>query len=180
MRLVWLDLETTGLDPSKDRILEVAVAAADLLDPFNVEHLYQQVVRCSPEEASGFDPFIVGMHTANGLLAQCAQSPIAIGDIERALLDLVPHVEDKEERPILAGSSIHFDHAFIKVHMPQLSKRLSHRHYDVSALKLFCQSQGMPKFKKAEAHRAKADIDESVAHGAACAQWLKDNLRQGS
>ena len=56
--------------------------------------------------------------------------------------------------------------------MPTLDKRLSYRHYDVSAVKLFCQSLGMPKLPKAEAHRAKDDILESIAHAKKCADWL--------
>ncbi len=75
---------------------------------------------------------------------------------------------------MLAGSSIHFDHAFLAVHMPRFAARLSHRHYDVSAIKLFCQSLGADKFPKAEAHRAKDDIAESIAHAKACAEWLYD------
>lgn len=191
--LAWIDLETTGLSPENDRILEVALAFAPLHDPFNVEHVYRDVAffpphpdRCPRDQPTyglvaskawgELDPFIVEMHTKNGLFNECSTSVKWTPELESDLLDLIPHVEDKNERVVLAGSSIHFDHAFLNVHMPTLAKRLSHRHYDVSALKLFCESQGMPRFKKGEAHRAKDDIDESVAHGAACKQWLKENL----
>ena len=189
--LVWLDLETTGLDPRKDRVLEAAIAVADLSDPFNVEHVYQQEVyfpphptRClypmlqlvAAESWSRLDSFIVEMHTKNGLLEACGTVGKRIDQVEADMLRFVPWVEEKDDRPILAGSSIHFDHAFLKVHMPELARRLSHRHYDVSALKLAAQSMGMPRIKKAEAHRAKDDIDESVAHGKECLRWLGMNL----
>jgi oligoribonuclease (3'-5' exoribonuclease) len=72
----------------------------------------------------------------------------------------------------LAGSSVHFDHGFIKHWWPQLASRFSHRHYDVSAVKLFCESLGMPRLPKAEAHRAREDILESIAHARECVRWL--------
>lgn len=190
--LVWLDVETTGLDPERDRLLEVAVALADLRDPSNVRHVFQQVMyfpprpdkarelgwgettlRISENAWARLDPFIVEMHTKNGLFDECPNG-MQPYEVEKRLLDLIPWVEDKDDRPILAGSSIHFDHAFLKVHMPHVSARLSHRHYDVSALKLVCQSLGMPRFRKAEAHRAKDDIDESVRHGLECVEWMAD------
>lgn len=175
MRLLWLDLETTGLDPQRDRILEVALSEADLLDPFSARPIYHAVIHYVAEE--GLDPFIVDMHTKNGLLAECSAAWKSTQLVELELLELVPFVADKDERTTLAGSSIHFDHGFLKALMPGLAQRLSHRHYDVSALKLFCQSMGMPRFPKAMAHRAQADIEESVAHAQACVAWLRDNLR---
>ncbi len=57
--------------------------------------------------------------------------------------------------------------------MPTLAERFSHRYYDVSAVKLFCRSLGMPKPQPAEAHRAMADIQESIAHARQCARWLR-------
>jgi oligoribonuclease len=188
MRLLWCDIETTGLDPLKTHVLEIAVSEADLLDPFNVKPLYHSIVffprrsgaKHQPDRDelwAAIDPFVVAMHTKNGLFDECVRMGKFLSTVENELLELVPMVDDKEERPVLAGSSIHFDHAYINVHMPLLAKRLSHRHYDISALKLFCQSMGMSKFLKGNAHRAKDDILESVAHGAACTQWLKENLR---
>lgn len=176
MKLIWLDLETTGLEPSKCDILEVAVAVADFNDPFNYRHVLNRVMYCSTSTQKSLDPFIIDMHTKNGLLADCARSYHNVGSAEEELLQIVPEVANKDERPIIAGSTISFDHNFLRVHMPRVAARLSHRNYDVSAIKLFCQSLGMPKFPKAEAHRAKADIEESIAHGKACVEWLKKNL----
>lgn len=172
MKLIWADLETTGLEPDKCNILEVAVAIASLEAPFDHQHVYQAVTHLSASDISGLDPFIVNMHNKSGLLMECLASSLLISQVETQLLDIIPWVENKDERPILAGSSIHFDHSFITHHMPTLAKRLSHRHYDVSAFKLFAQSKGMAKFPKAEAHRAKDDIDESVSHAKACDAWL--------
>jgi oligoribonuclease len=92
------------------------------------------------------------------------------------MLDLIPIVSDRDEKPIIAGSSIHFDRRFMAKYMPELDARFSHQHYDVSSMKLFAESQGMSKFKKAEAHRAVADIDESIRHLVEVRKWLKENL----
>lgn len=176
MKLYWLDLETTGLDPLKTDVLEVSVAVADLHKPFDITKIYSAVVKLyRPVES--LDPFIIDMHTKNGLLVEC-QRPDAkpIEQVDRELAELIEWVEDKDERATLAGSSIHFDHSYLKVHLPLTNKKLSHRHYDVSALKLYCQSLGMPRFKKAEAHRAWDDIVESVTHARECTTWLRDHF----
>lgn len=176
MKLYWLDLETTGLDPQKHQILEVSMAVANLNNPFDIEHLYQAVIPVEPNTV--LDPYILNMHTKNGLLAECASSKAkSRTQVDEELANLIEWVENKDERATLAGSSIHFDHSFISVHFPLSNKKLSHRHYDVSALKLFCQSMGAPKFPKAEAHRSRDDINESVAHAAACLAWIKGNLK---
>jgi oligoribonuclease len=175
-RLIWIDLETLGLDPVVAPILEVAIAEADLLDPFNINHIYHAVLRLDPEDRlwrlADRDGFVEKMHTKNGLLVESAAKGQRLGRVVEDLFDLFPLIEDYSLRPILTGSSVHFDHGFLKKWMPEIADRFSHRHYDVSAIKLFCQSLGMEKIPKAEAHRAKADIEESVAHAKLCRDWL--------
>lgn len=170
--LFWLDVETTDLDPRHGSILEIAVSRADFDRPFQAVEIYHAVLRYSREARVWLEPFIINMHTKNGLLDECEQSVVSLDSAEQDLLKIVPEVADKEDRPILAGSTIHFDKSFLEVHMPLLAKRFSHRLYDASAIKLFCQSLGMPKPPKAEAHRARDDVRESIAHAKACAEWL--------
>lgn len=171
MKLVWIDLETTGLSPERDHILEVAVGITDLERPFEVTvvRAFILAMPCAREELS---PFILDMHTKNGLLADCALSRTTLADVEERLLQAVPEVADREDRPTLAGSSVHFDLGFLRVKMPRLAARLSHRVYDVSAVKIFCRSLGMVKIPKAEAHRSDEDVRESIEHAKACARWL--------
>jgi oligoribonuclease len=174
MKLLWLDLETTGLDPQTHDILEAAWSVAPLLDPFAIDsEIESSTIRYKlAAEAPSIDPFVLDMHRKNGLWDECSRRLIGVRDVEEQLLSLVPECADKEQRWVLAGSTIHFDKSFLRVHMPELHERLSHRLYDVSAIKLFCQSLGMAKPPKAEAHRAAADVLESVAHAKACAEWL--------
>ncbi len=178
MKLLWLDLETTGLDPTRGKILEVAAAVADLSEPFVLGPVYSRVCSLVKWEHWMMDPFALNMHTKNGLLAECEHAGANVVVLaECDLLAMLPEPPyEREDMPTLAGSSVHFDHAWLKIHMPTLAARLSHRHYDVSAVKLFCQSLGMPKLPRAEAHRAEADVRESVAHAQACAKWLTPSL----
>lgn len=178
MKLIWLDIETTGLDPNKDVILEIAVAEADLEHPFELKHVYEAVLAFPHPNFLGgrhletMPEAVYEMHTKNGLWDETCKSFYGAERVQYELLDLVPWVEDYSERPVLAGSSVHFDHAFLHAHMPDLAARFSHRHYDVSAIKLFARSMGMTKIPKAEAHRAKADIIESAAHAKLVAEWF--------
>jgi len=176
MKLFWLDLETAGLSPDRDAILELAIAEADLERPFDIGPVQRWVLS---RPAAPLTPFILDMHTKNGLLAECDRSTTTVAVVEEALLVTVPEVADREDTPTLAGSSIHFDHGFLRVHMPRLAARFSHRHYDISAVKLFCRSLGMPKLPRAEAHRAAADVLESVEHARMCKMWIRGCAAHG-
>jgi oligoribonuclease len=171
-RLIWLDLETTGLDPRHNATLEIAAFVADFERPFELRHLYSAVLwnhDPTTQVMSIVDPFVQEMHTKNGLWKECVQSKLFNCDVDEVICLLL----SDEFEYILAGSSIHFDHEFIKVDFPKFAAKLSHRHYDVSALKLFAQSLGMPPFPKDEAaHRAAADVMESVEHAKVVHKWL--------
>ena len=192
MKLIWIDLETTGLVPEKCEILELAVAFSTLEQPFvfadpNLAsptytgrpvmserlRVFSWVFGLDMEEQARLDPFIKNMHTKNGLLAECCESNLGVKYAEDELLRIVPEVTDKDDRPTLAGASVHFDLAFIRVHMPRLAKRLSHRVYDTSAIRLFCRSLGMPKPPKGnEAHRATEDVYAAIEQARTCKEWI--------
>lgn len=173
MKLYWLDIETTGLDPAAHTILEIAVREADLLKPFGTTPIFNSPIYAGHIVDGMLEPFIVDMHTKNGLLAECRHKSVTtMREAEEQLLRLIPMSWIKEERGVLAGSSVHFDHSFLRVHMPELSMRLSHRHYDVSAVSLFCRSLGMPYVKAEPAHRAMPDVLQSIEIAMECTRWL--------
>ena len=165
MRLCWFDIETTGLDPEKDLILEVAaiVTGADVertIGSFTIPIKQDLSVACGL-----MNPFVTEMHSRNGLLSDIARgycSPLAIA--EAALTDLLNISQGSDPGPIyLAGNSIHFDRSFVKRHMPALEGKLYYRMLDVSSLKIACRDVlGIAQDKGAGAHRAMADVVESI------------------
>lgn len=171
MKLIWLDIETTGLNPEIDSILEIAAFEAEMERPFDAVKIYDTVLVWPLASMASLvmDSFVRDMHTKNGLLEACARSNVTTNDAQTDLCRRLP-----EKEYVLAGSSAHFDHSFIHKHMPILNARFSHRHYDVSAVKLFAQSLGMKPFPKAGAHRAAADCLESIAHAKAVAEWFRE------
>lgn len=198
---IWLDLETTGLDPRAGHILEwAAVLAADDRDgDMSPIAQYSGVVRAKlealAEPSPGFthsltfagderdvlaiDPFVLKMHEKNGLWLDCEGSDTSLADSEEFLVSLCVELAGVPEPKgiVLAGASVHFDLSWIREHMPRFAKCLSHRVFDVSTLKLAAQSWGGVPFAKAEAHRALPDILESLEQAAAIkrsvAQWAQ-------
>ncbi len=174
MKLLWLDLETTGLDPHKNYILEVACCMADLEEPTRTTDLFvaQLGLPCRVDE---LDPFIQKMHGESGLIADCLESMWNIHKLEQGIINRFPDLEkswDREDKPTLAGNSVHFDLGFLRVHMPTLAACLHYRVFDVSAQILFCRSLGMERLPRALAHRADMDIKESIELYEKCVEFV--------
>lgn len=174
MKLLFLDLETSGLDPQTCQILEVAACVADLDRPFNTRDPYEAV--CCPVDLNLDDvhPVVRAMHTENGLWSACAASTTSLNEIEDRLIAMTGETpaSDRDNQTTLAGSCVSFDLAFINRWMPRLAKFLHYRVFDVSSILLFARAMGMPPLPKAVAHRAMADIRESIENARACASWL--------
>lgn len=148
---LWYDLETTGLDPERDRILEIAaVLTGPDLVPVQRWHL---PVRAPQYVLTNLTPFILDMHTKNGLLAEIPGG-VSLAQAEDVLLSMISNVD----KPILAGFSIQFDRGFTKHWMPTFESKLSHRMLDVSSLKmLYRDATGTDPWKEQiAAHRAMA------------------------
>jgi oligoribonuclease len=160
--ILWIDLETTGLNPEKHHILEVCAIVTDsdlceLGSTSGVVHVQKDIL-------DEMDAWCTKTHTESGLVAECVASTLTTFDVERRILELIDRNWSQGVKPILAGSSIHFDRRFISKYMQRLDQRLHYRMLDVSALTeayrlIFSYEVPPPKLKP---HRAAADIRQSI------------------
>lgn len=164
---LWFDLETTGLNPQEDCILEMGGALVNdgPGGDFEVVDTFDTVIQPSYMPAlANMDPFVVNMHTKLGLLAAVnAGEGVSLADAEQFLCDLIP----EGSKVVLAGHSVHFDLGFVRVHMPKFAARCSHRVFDVSTLKhaefAWGDSGHLLTPAGGPAHRALADVLESIS-----------------
>ena len=159
-KLLWMDLEMTGLDPVKDRILEVAAIATDL--GLNKVATYTAVVKVDDQLIKDrmVGPFWEKNSKSRDALIQQNQSGKPIQVVEQELLDFIDKHCAKEL--YLAGNSIHQDRKFIEREMSALDQRLHYRMLDVSAWKIYFENALHQKFVKPENHRALDDINGSI------------------
>ena len=159
-KLLWIDLEMTGLDPAQDKILEVAAIATDM--ELNEVARFEAVVKVDEElmKSRMVGEFWEKNHESrDSLIAQnAAGRPVA--EVERELLDFLDKYFGKTI--YLAGNSIHQDRKFIEREMPILNDRLHYRMLDVSAWKIYFENALNRKFVKPETHRALSDIEGSI------------------
>jgi len=164
-RIVWVDLEMTGLDPSRHVIVEVAALVTDA-ELNIIDDGVDLVVHATDAELAEMDDFVTQMHSDNGLLDDIKASTVSLAEAEDAVLGLVEKHCDPAHPAPLAGNSIATDRTFIRAQMPRLDAALHYRMIDVSTVKELSR-RWFPKAyfnqpQKGMAHRALADIVESI------------------
>ena len=159
-KLLWIDLEMTGLEPEKDRILEVAAVATawDLAPMAELTAVVKQDPKLMESRMVG-EFWEKNKASREALMAQ-NENGKTTEEVEDEILAFVDKNFGKEV--ILAGNSIHQDRKFIDREMPRLSRRLHYRMLDVSAWKVYFEGARGKKFVKPEAHRALSDIQGSI------------------
>src|SRR5262245_47447858 len=132
--LVWLDMEMTGLDPGRERIIEVATILTDgqLVEIATGPEL---VIHQADEVLAQMDDWNKSHHGSSGLTERVRASTITESDAEAQTIEFINVHVSVKERPVLAGNSIHQDRRFIRHYMPALEKRLHYRMVDVSTIK---------------------------------------------
>jgi oligoribonuclease len=163
--LAWIDLEMTGLEPSRHTILEIAVLVTDD-DLHIIEEGPDLIVAASAAQLEEMDDFVRAMHTRSGLLAQVEASALSLADAGAQTMDfLTKHIHAPRTVP-LAGNSIGTDRRFLAAQLPEVEDYLHYRSVDVSTIKELCRRwhpeiyKGAPE--KKGGHRALQDIRESV------------------
>lgn len=165
-QFMWIDLETTGLVPGRDAILEFAVilAADDREGDMSAVEEYSGVLRFTRQARETVlpDQFVTDMHSRNGLWAECEASETTLSDVEDFFLETFGQ-NGSARGLVLAGNSVHFDQAFVRHHMPRFAACLSHRVLDVSTLTAAVRAwrEGFEP-TRAEGHRALSDIRASL------------------
>lgn len=165
-RLVWLDLEMTGLDVRRHVIVEIAVLVTDAaLTP--LDEGIDLVVHQPPEALAAMDDFVRTMHTRSGLLPEIEASTLSLAEAGAQALDYVRmHVDTPRAAP-LCGNSIGVDRRFLDAQIPELEEYLHYRSIDVSTLKELCRRWAPAAYRrrpgKQETHRALLDVRDSIA-----------------
>lgn len=171
--LIWIDLEMTGLNPDKDRIIEMATI---------VTHSDLTIVAEGPVFAihqsdallDSMDEWNTQQHNGSGLVNRVRESVITEGMAEKATLEfLKKHVADGKSP--MCGNSVWQDRRFLARYMPELEKYFHYRLIDVSTLKELAL-RWAPKiyggFQKESRHLAQDDIRDSIAE----LRYYRENL----
>ena len=161
--LIWMDLEMTGLDPEKERIIEMAVIVTD--SQLNVVAEGPVLVVHQPDSLlDAMDEWNKNTHGKSGLIAKVKASTLTEEAAEAQLIEFISQYVPKNASP-LCGNSIHQDRRFLVKYMPKLEDYLHYRNLDISTLKELCKRWKPAvygKFQKSGKHEALADIYESI------------------
>lgn len=163
-RLVWIDLEMTGLDVHRHRIIEIATIITDA--NLSIIALGPNLAIHQPESVlSQMDDWVKNTHSASGLLDRVRNSPYTEQSAEQETLDFIRQYVGPQEAP-LCGNSVWQDRRFLSEQMKKLDAYLHYRLIDVSTIKELAKRwapQVFAKIQKKSVHLALDDIQESIA-----------------
>jgi len=161
--LVWIDLEMTGLDPDKERIIEIATIVTDI-DLNTIAEGPVLAIKQSKALFDAMDEWNQTHHSASGLLDRIAAEGVSETEAEAMTLQFLERHVAQGEAP-LCGNTIWQDRRFLSRYMPTLESYLHYRMIDVSSIKELAK-RWRPDvangFNKKNEHTALADIRESI------------------
>ena len=166
--LVFIDVETTGLDPDEGDLLELATVVTN--QNFDVLYSGERVFEYQINEDEGYeiDPVVLEMHEKSGLWDDCELSTFQPAQTQHDLIDDLETLGIVVGTQPMVGNTIHFDRAWLKVHMPDLEAFFHYRNIDISTMTQFAERylpdlyEGRPKDRKI--HRALPDVFDSIAN----------------
>lgn len=177
--LVWVDTETSGLDPADSRLLEVA-AIVTTPDLDQVGEPFTATVRYTAEQVADLraaaDPFVVRMHDNNGIWDSLTSGDGTTPQVDELMLDWLSALCPEPKRGRIAGNSIRLDMNFMDVYLPRTMEHLTYRSVDVSAMHFILNHWlDLDEDPKAVSdHTALADIRASIAELA----FLREKMRE--
>lgn len=177
-RLIWTDLETTGLNPwtTQEKLIQVATIITDT-DLNVVAEPFMRVVRYDEEQArqmrSEANEYVRNMHDSSGLWSMLP-SGTDLGQIDAELLDYVKAQAPQAKTARMVGNSIRLDLNFSEAYLPKTYDHLHYRFVDVSGFAYMLEEWGLVPgyFRKKKNHEALSDINESLAE----LRWLRSHI----
>lgn len=159
----WIDLEMTGLDPAYDVILEVACAYTDA-QLNNIIEGPCLAISCTDNDLNKMNTIVRALHTSSGLIDDVRASETSL-EHAYAQVRTFMYEHGKKHETLLCGNTIWQDRAFLARFMPDIVDYAHYRLVDVSTIKELVSnwySSPEASFKKSKAHRARADVYESI------------------
>jgi oligoribonuclease len=162
-RMVWVDLEMTGLDPASCSIVEIATIVTDS----QLEVIAEGpsfIIRPSEDKLAGMSAFVRELHEKSGLYQRILESRVTVAEAQAATVAFLEQHVQKGTSP-LCGNSVWKDRAFLESEMPRVIEFLHYRMIDVSTIKEIVRRwypSSLHAPKKKEVHRALDDIRESI------------------
>lgn len=171
-QLVWIDLETTGVDKYDDHILEVACVITD--DDFNIIEEREWVIKRDVELMKMIsDDFVIQMHDKTGLWDKL-ENGVSEEQVDSELFEMIRFAQP-EYKVSIGGNSVHFDLGFLSHHFEKTSEILSHRVLDISAVLKFLKTIGkeveLPEHTVS--HNALDDIRWTITQAQTIKEYLK-------
>jgi oligoribonuclease len=161
--LIWIDMEMSGLDPDRDRVLEIAIVVTNAnLDV--VAEAAPMVIHQPDAVLTAMDAWNTSTHARTGLTERVRASRTTEGEAEQRMLDFVAAHVPPATSP-MCGNSVHQDRRFLARYMPRLEAHFLSRNLDVSTLKELAKRWRpslLEGLVKAGRHEALADIHESI------------------
>ena len=161
--LIWIDMEMSGLDPDRDKVLEVAVVITDA-QLNTVAEAPVLVVHQDDSVLANMDAWNTSTHARTGLTQRVKASQLTEVEVEKAMLEFVAQYVPQGVSP-MCGNSVHQDRRFLARYMRQLESYFLYRNLDVSTLKELARRwrpELLGGIVKAGKHEALADIHESI------------------
>lgn len=161
-KIVWMDMEMTGLDIETSHILEVACLITDK----NLNIISNElsiVIHQSDNILDNMNKWCLEYHEKSGLILECKMSSVSVQDAEKELFNFLCNHVPANKCP-MAGNTVYIDRMFLNKYMPTAANYIHYRLIDISTIKELAKrwDVALPKMQKSYQHRALPDIKESI------------------